>query len=114
MCYTLPTESEESVLADLTWLGLNWDEGPDMPLAKYGPYRQSERNEIYSKLAEKLIDEGKAYPCFCTKDELEEMKARQEAEGVPTRYDGTWRDACLLYTSPSPRDRQKSRMPSSA
>ena len=97
VCYycvlPLPTESEESVLADLTWLGLNWDEGPDMPLTKYGPYRQSERNEIYSKLAEKLIDEGKAYPCFCTKEELEEMKARQEAEGVPTRYDGTWRDA---------------------
>jgi len=86
-------ESEESVLADLKWLGLDWDEGPDMPLAKYGPYRQSERNEIYSKLAEKLIDEGKAYPCFCTKEELEEMKAKQEAEGVPTRYDGTWRDA---------------------
>jgi len=86
-------ESEESVLNDLKWLGLTWDEGPDMPLAKYGPYRQSERNEIYAKLAEKLIDEGKAYPCFCTKEELEEMKAKQEAEGVPTRYDGTWRDA---------------------
>lgn len=86
-------ESEESVLADLSWLGLEWDEGPDMPLAKYGPYRQSERNEIYGKLAEKLIDEGKAYPCFCTKEELDEMKAKQEAEGVPTRYDGTWRDA---------------------
>ena len=91
--YVYAAESEESVLADLSWLGLDWDEGPDVPLAKYGPYRQSERNEIYSKLAEKLIDEGKAYPCFCTKEELEEMKAKQEAAGVPTRYDGTWRDA---------------------
>ena len=48
-------ESEESVLDDLTWLGLKWDEGPDMPLAKYGPYRQSERNEIYGEAS------GEAY-----------------------------------------------------
>ena len=89
----LPTESEDSVLADLSWLGLTWDEGPDMPLAKYGPYRQSERSSLYSKLAQTLIDEGKAYPCFCTAEELEEMKVRMEAEGIPPRYDGTWRDA---------------------
>lgn len=88
-----PTESEDSVLADLSWLGLTWDEGPDMPLAKYGPYRQSERSSLYSKLAQTLIDEGKAYPCFCTAEELEEMKVRMEAEGIPPRYDGTWRDA---------------------
>lgn len=64
-----------------------------MPLAKYGPYRQSERAELYSKIASTLIAEGKAYPCFCTPDELDEMKARMEAEGIPPRYDGTWRDA---------------------
>ncbi|KAL7532819.1 hypothetical protein ACHAXR_004868, partial [Thalassiosira sp. AJA248-18] len=86
-------ESENEVLGDLSWLGLNWDEGPDMPLAKYGPYRQSERSTLYSKIAQTLIDEGKAYPCFCTPDELEEMKVKQEAEGIPPRYDGTWRDA---------------------
>jgi len=86
-------ESEDSVLADLSWLGLNWDEGPDMPLAKYGPYRQSERATLYSKIAQTLISEGKAYPCFSTPEELEEMKAKQEAEGIPPRYDGTWRDA---------------------
>ncbi len=86
-------ESEESVLADLRWLGMMWDEGPDSVGAPYGPYRQSERGEIYVKLANQLLEEGKAYRCFCTKEELEEMKARQEAEGVPTRYDGTWRDA---------------------
>mmetsp|Transcript_14651 Transcript_14651/g.31259 ORF Transcript_14651/g.31259 Transcript_14651/m.31259 type:complete len:902 (+) Transcript_14651:291-2996(+) len=86
-------ESEDSVLADLSWLGLTWDEGPDTPLAKYGPYRQSERATIYSKLGKTLIDEGKAYPCFSTPEELEEMKARMEAEGIPPRYDGTWRDA---------------------
>mmetsp|Transcript_26042 Transcript_26042/g.30246 ORF Transcript_26042/g.30246 Transcript_26042/m.30246 type:complete len:898 (-) Transcript_26042:41-2734(-) len=86
-------ESEKSVLDDLTWLGLTWDEGPDDTTAKYGPYRQSERSELYIKLANKLLEEGKAYRCFCTKEELEEMKAKQEAEGLPTRYDGTWRDA---------------------
>ena len=86
-------ESEDSVVADLEWLGLSWDEGPDMPLAKYGPYRQSERSALYSKCAQRLIDEGKAYPCFSTPEELEAMKARMEAEGIPPRYDGTWRDA---------------------
>lgn len=86
-------ESEDSVLADLTWLGLNWDEGPDTPLAKYGPYRQSERSPLYSTCAETLIEQNKAYPCFCTAEELDEMKARQEAEGLPPRYDGMWRDA---------------------
>ena len=64
-----------------------------MPLAKYGPYRQSERSELYSKIASALIAEGKAYPCFCTPDELDEMKAKMEAAGIPPRYDGTWRDA---------------------
>ena len=66
-----------------------------MPLAKYGPYRQSERASLYSKVATTLVTEGKAYPCFCTPKELEEMKAKMEAEGIPPRYDGTWRDADL-------------------
>uniref|UniRef100_A0A7R9WGY5 glutamate--tRNA ligase n=1 Tax=Pseudictyota dubia TaxID=2749911 RepID=A0A7R9WGY5_9STRA len=85
-------ESEESVLADLRWLGLNWDEGPGVD-GERGPYRQSERGELYQKVAKKLLDDGMAYPCFCTQEELEEMKAKQEAEGIPPRYDGTWRDA---------------------
>ena len=80
-------------MADLKWLGLQWDEGPDDPTAKYGPYRQSERSELYVQLANQLLEEGKAYRCFCTKEELEQMKERQEAEGIPPRYDGTWRDA---------------------
>ena len=88
-------ESEDSVIADLTWLGLEWDEGPDMPLAKakYGPYRQSERDALYTKIANRLIAEGRAYPCFCTPDELDAMKADMESRGIPPRYDGTWRDA---------------------
>lgn len=86
-------ESEDSVLADLQWLGLTWDEGPDMTEAKYGPYRQSERNDIYVHAANRLLQEGKAYRCFCTTEELEELKAQQEAEGIPPRYDNRWRDA---------------------
>ena len=81
------------MLADLTWLGLNWDEGPDIENAKYGPYRQSERNNIYVAAANKLLQEGKAYRCFATPEELEELKAQQEAEGIPPRYDNRWRDA---------------------
>lgn len=92
-------ESEKEVLSDLQWLGLHWDEGPsgDLPdISGYGPYRQSERNNIYVQAAEKLLKEGKAYRCFCTNEELEEMKAQQEAEGIPTRYDGRWRDAPVV------------------
>jgi glutamyl-tRNA synthetase len=82
-------------LADLRWLGLNWDEGPtDTPeLSRYGPYRQSERGNIYIQAAEKIMATGKAYRCFCTPEELEEMRAQQEAAGIPPRYDGRWRDA---------------------
>ncbi|KAL3912880.1 MAG: hypothetical protein SGARI_000931, partial [Bacillariaceae sp.] len=88
-------ESEQSVLEDLQWLGLAWDEGPtEIPdLSGYGPYRQSERGNIYIQAAERLLQEGKAYRCFCTPEELEEMKAQQEAAGIPPRYDGRWRDA---------------------
>lgn len=83
------------MLNDLQWLGLTWDEGPtDVPdLSGYGPYRQSERGNIYIQAAEKLLTEGKAYRCFCTPEELEEMKEQQEAAGIPPRYDGRWRDA---------------------
>lgn len=88
-------ESEQSVLADLQWLGLLWDEGPSdkIDLSGCGPYRQSERGNIYLQAAEKLLQKGKAYRCFCTPEELEEMKAQQEAAGIPPRYDGRWRDA---------------------
>jgi glutamyl-tRNA synthetase len=62
-------------------------------LSGCGPYRQSERGNIYIQAAEKLLKEGKAYRCFCTPEELEEMKVQQEAAGIPPRYDGRWRDA---------------------
>lgn len=83
------------MIADLEWLGLIWDEGPTdkIDLSGCGPYRQSERGNIYIQAAEKLLQEGKAYRCFCTTEELEEMKVQQEAAGIPPRYDGRWRDA---------------------
>ncbi|VEU42933.1 unnamed protein product [Pseudo-nitzschia multistriata] len=88
-------ESEQSVLEDLKWLGMIWDEGPAdvIDCSGYGPFRQSERSNIYIQAAEKLLQEGKAYRCFCTNEELEEMRAQQEAAGIPPRYDGRWRDA---------------------
>lgn len=84
-------ESENTVLEDLKWLGLTWDEGPDVG-GDCGPYRQSERLEIYKEHAEKLMKEGFAYYCYCTDEELE--KKRQEAlkKGQPPQYDGTCRN----------------------
>jgi len=87
-------ESEIEVLADLKWLGLLWDEGPEVEGPK-GPYRQSERTQtgVYAEAAQKLLDSGDAYPCFCTAEELDAKRAAAEAAGENPQYDGTWRDA---------------------
>lgn len=71
-------ESEKAIMISLKWLGLTWDEGPDVG-GPYGPYRQSERKEIYREHAEILLKKGWAYKCFCTKDDLEAIRARQAA-----------------------------------
>ena len=84
-------ELERSLMEDLRWLGLDWDEGPDVG-GDFGPYRQSERIEIYSGYAEELVKRGKAFPCFCTDEELEEKKRRMLKEGKPPHYDGTCRN----------------------
>ncbi|MGB9642074.1 MAG: glutamate--tRNA ligase [Candidatus Ratteibacteria bacterium] len=63
-------EFEESIIEDLKWLGLTWDEGPDCG-GPYGPYRQTERLHLYREYASKLLSEGKAYRCWCTKEEIE-------------------------------------------
>ncbi|MCS6985730.1 MAG: glutamate--tRNA ligase [Leptospiraceae bacterium] len=83
-------ESYAQVLESLRWLGLNWDEGPEVG-GPHGPYRQSQRLPIYREHAERLIQEGKAYPCFCTSEELEIKKAQREAMGLPAIYDGKCR-----------------------
>ena len=83
--------SEESILADIRWLNMLWDEGPGVG-GPCEPYRQSERRHIYQECAEKLIAEGHAYRCFCTEEELEQKRAEAEAAGLDPKYDGTWRD----------------------
>ncbi len=83
-------ESERGVLADLRWLGLEWDEGPDLG-GPYGPYRQSERLELYREAAARLLAAGRAYRCFCTDAELEQRRASAVAAGRPPQYDGRCR-----------------------
>ena len=85
-------ESEDAMVRDLKWLGLDWDEGPDCG-GPYGPYRQSERQAIYKQLAMQLVEEGHAYPCFCTDKELTMMKEEQEAKKLPPKYTGKWATA---------------------
>ena len=58
-------ESEAAIIADIRWLGLDWDEGPDMG-GPHGPYRQSERGDLYRQHAQQLLDNGHAYHCFCS------------------------------------------------
>jgi glutamyl-tRNA synthetase len=84
-------ESERAVLDDLRWLGIDWDEGPDTG-GPFGPYRQSERKEIYRREAERLCASRLAYPCFCTDEELEARRRAAQAAGRTPQYDGTCRD----------------------
>jgi glutamyl-tRNA synthetase/nondiscriminating glutamyl-tRNA synthetase len=83
-------EYEEAIIEDLKWLGIEWDEGPDKG-GPYGPYRQSERFEIYKKYVDKLLESGHAYRCFCTPEELEAEREKARKEGRPYRYSGKCR-----------------------
>jgi glutamyl-tRNA synthetase len=81
-------ESEDAILEALQWVGLPWDEGPDCG-GDYGPYRQSERTEIYQEHCRQLVDAGKAYPCFCTSERLTALRQQQEADKADRLgYDG--------------------------
>ena len=84
-------ESEQAILDCLRWIGLEWDEGPDVG-GPYGPYRQSERSEIYQRYAQELLDKGEAYRCFCTPERLAEMREKQRAAKQPPKYDGRCRE----------------------
>ena len=79
--------SEQVILDALSWLGLDWDEGPDVG-GPHGPYRQSERREIYKKYQDQLLSAGHAFHCFCSKERLDEVRAHQQANKQTTRYDG--------------------------
>ncbi|KZZ17935.1 glutamate--tRNA ligase, partial [Oleiphilus sp. HI0080] len=74
-------ESEAQILDALRWLGLNWDEGPDVG-GPYGPYRQSERKHDYAAYAERLVNEGKAFYCFRTPEELDVIREERKAAGL--------------------------------
>jgi len=93
---------EQQLIEDMRWLGLDWDEGPagtaregglwDDEHGTHGPYRQSERLDIYAKHTERLLKECKAYPCFCTPEELEAERAAAIAERRPQAYSGRCRN----------------------
>lgn len=84
-------ENEERLIADLKWLGLDWTEGPGAG-GENGPYRQSERLPVYQKYIDRLLEEGKAYYCFSTPEELEAERKKALAEGRPPIYNGKYRD----------------------
>ncbi len=84
-------ESEAGILEDLRWLGLEWDEGPDVG-GLHGPYRQSERVHLYASYANELIAGGHAYYCFCSPGKLEDDRKGDLAAGRPPKYHGTCRD----------------------
>ncbi|HEV7628120.1 MAG TPA: glutamate--tRNA ligase [Streptomyces sp.] len=94
-------ESYEQLLGAMRWLGLDWDEGPGpfdpgagsgTDVGAHGPYRQSQRTEIYADVAAKLLEAGHAYPCYCTSEELEERRDAARKQGRPSGYDGKCRD----------------------
>ena len=79
--------SERAILESLRWLGLDWDEGPDIG-GDCGPYRQSERGELYRKHVERLLEAGHAFPCFCSTERLDDLRHGQLANQQPVGYDG--------------------------
>jgi len=82
--------SEQEIMDGLHWLGLEYDEGPDVG-GPFGPYRQTERRDLYQQQAAILVERGLAYPCFCTPERLEKMRQEQQAQKLPLHYDGLCR-----------------------
>ena len=103
-------EFAHEIVTGLSWLGIDWDEGPYlaadgtwMSKGDYGPYVQSERSALYREHLERLLHEKKAYWCYCTKDELEAERERQQAAGEPTRYAGTCRAIATVPSDKTPQ-----------
>jgi nondiscriminating glutamyl-tRNA synthetase len=84
-------ESLRAIFDAMRWLGLTWDEGPGAG-GTHGPYTQSERQTLYREAAERLVAAGRAYPCYCTPEELERRREEQARRGEAPRYDGRCRD----------------------
>jgi len=87
-------ESTRGILSALRWLGIDWDEGPVVG-GPYGPYFQSQRLGIYKDMAQKLIDQGVAYYCYCTPEELAQRRKEAMASGKAPKYDGRCRELSL-------------------
>jgi glutamyl-tRNA synthetase len=88
------TEASTQVILDaMKWLQLNWDEGPGDELPKYAPYYQMKRKElgIYRKYSDELVEKNLAYPCYCTPEEVDEMRKKAQANKLPSKYDGRCR-----------------------
>ncbi|MGC7872636.1 glutamate--tRNA ligase [Desulfosporosinus sp. SYSU MS00001] len=103
----LKEDSVSQILSSLKWLGIDWDEGPEKG-GEFGPYFQSQRQEHYTKAAQRLIHENKAYHCFCSAEELEEERQKQRKEGTPFRYQGK----CRNLSPEEVQDRLKRGIPS--
>jgi nondiscriminating glutamyl-tRNA synthetase len=99
-------ESEQMVIEDLRWLGLHWEEGPDVG-GPHTPYRQSERTELYKRMANELVERGRVYRCFCTEEELERKRQEAEAQARPPHYDLT----CYRLNPEEVRSRVERGMP---
>jgi glutamyl-tRNA synthetase len=84
-------QSEEMILQSLRWIGLEWDEGPDVG-GPHGPYRQSERSELYQKYAQQLLDDGHAFRCFLTPDDIAELRRAHQAKGAQTAMPNPYAD----------------------
>lgn len=82
---------EQQIIEDLQWMGLQWDEGPDVD-GPYGPYRQSERLAMYDRYLRLLQEKNLVYPCYCSEEELEKERKVQLARGQPPRYSGKCRN----------------------
>lgn len=84
-------ESYDTLLEVMRWLGFTWDEGPEVG-GPFGPYRQSERMDVYADVAERLLAAKRAYHCYCSQEELEQRNAAARAAGRPPGYDGHCRE----------------------
>ncbi|HUC01727.1 MAG TPA: glutamate--tRNA ligase [Candidatus Paceibacterota bacterium] len=104
---------EAEILQGLSWLGIDWDEGPQpigeggqLPLdgekGEYGPYRQSERTDIYKKYLKQLMDAGEAYYCYCSKEDIEAQRQAMLAQGLPPKYSGHCRNLAEAPEGKSP------------
>lgn len=83
-------DGEDNQLRFMAWLGLTWDEGPDQGGA-YGPYRQTERLDLYETYWQQLLEQGRAYYCYCSEEELEQEREQQRAQGLTPKYSGRCR-----------------------